>query len=112
METINILGTTYTIDYDTEVNDSYLKDCDGYCNSVSKKIIINDFKNDPYRIGEATEDEWQEVVKRVLRHEIIHAFLNESGLEDNSDWARNEEMVDYFALQFYKIKKVFDSIGC
>ena len=43
----------------------------------------------------------------MLRHEIIHAFLFESGLECNSlktyNWAENEEMVDWFAIQSPKI---------
>ena len=54
--------------------------------------------------------------KRVLRHEIIHAFLNESGLSDSSNqyagaWAKNEEMVDWFAIQSPKIFKVYLELG-
>ncbi len=41
------------------------------------------------------------------RHEIIHAFLFESGLAENSEWAQNEEMVDFFAIQFPKLMEVF-----
>ena len=50
----------------------------------------------------------------MLRHEIIHAFLNESGLSDSSNsveaWAKNEEMVDWFAIQSPKIFKVFQDL--
>ena len=46
----------------------------------------------------------QDYEKKILRHEIIHAFLYESGLDINShdidQWARDEEMVDWMAIQF------------
>ncbi len=48
----------------------------------------------------------------VARHEIIHAFLSESGLKSCSSWATNEEMIDFFAIQFPKIVKVMDKIEC
>ena len=53
--------------------------------------------------------------KRNLRHEIIHAFFNESGLSDNSfeftgAWAKNEEMVDWLAIQSPKIFRVFQEL--
>ena len=49
--------------------------------------------------GELTETEKTEYKKEVLRHEIVHAYLNESGLVNNAHvfelgWATNEEMVD------------------
>lgn len=47
---------------------------------------------------------------KVTRHEIIHAFLEESGLADNSEWARNEEMIDWFAIQLPKIANVCEKL--
>lgn len=43
-------------------------------------------------------------------------FLNESGLSDSSNqyagaWAKNEEMVDWFAIQSPKIFKVYLELG-
>lgn len=56
-------------------------------------------------------------IKKVKRHEIIHAFLFESGLSECSyksdEWAKNEEMVDWFAhqgLKLYKAWKEADAI--
>ncbi len=54
------------------------------------------------------EKEQEAYRKRTLRYEIMHAFLNESGLSDSSNqyggaWAKNEEMVDWFAIQSPKI---------
>ena len=53
----------------------------------------------------------------TLRHEITHAFLNESGLQNDtsvpgSGWATNEEMVDWIAIQFPKMKKAFEEADC
>lgn len=46
-------------------------------------------------------------LEKNKRHEIIHAFLFESGLAENSEWAQNEEMVDFFAIQFPKLMEAF-----
>ena len=52
----------------------------------------------------------------VIRHEIIHAFLFESGLAQNTNdvesWAMNEEMVDWLAIQFPKLLKAFKEAEC
>ena len=50
--------------------------------------------------------------KTNLRHELIHAFLFESGLDGNSIWGNGdndhpEQVVEWLALQFPKILKVF-----
>ena len=54
-------------------------------------------------------------MKTTLRHEIVHAFLGESGLSANSNetdaWARNEEMVDWIAIQGPKIWKAWKEVG-
>jgi hypothetical protein len=46
---------------------------------------------------------------------VIHAYLSESGLNSSSNgvdcWARNEEMVDWFAIQMPKIVKTFGELG-
>ncbi len=52
-----------------------------------------------------------EIIRRTARHEIVHAFLAESGLDQNSDWARNEEIVDWIALQGPKIFKAWQEAG-
>lgn len=85
-----------------------LKDADGYADFTIKKIVIKKLVQD----GESYEDLelWQ---RKTLRHEIVHAFLYESGLWQNSfkDWARNEEMTDWIVLQFTKVLEVFIQVG-
>ena len=113
MDKINVLGTEYTIIYKNSKDDSYLEECGGYIDSSVKLIIIDDM--------EACKDEalcksdLKYVQKHSVRHEIIHAFLFESGLDGCSggvsNWAANEEMVDFFAHQWQKINKAFESAG-
>lgn len=107
--TINILGTTYTIIEQSEKDNPKLKDSDGLCEQYSKKIIISS----DIRTSEdvMTVENVEEYRKKVLRHEIIHAFLGESGLRSNSEWAENEEMVDWFAIQFEKLHQAFEAAG-
>jgi hypothetical protein len=60
-------------------------------------------------------DNLEPYCKKVLRHEIIHAFMYESGLWENSHdvegWAQNEEMTDWIAIQFPKMQKAFEEAG-
>ncbi|MCC0752617.1 hypothetical protein KGF47_18015 [Clostridioides sp. ZZV13-5731] len=100
---VDILGTKYTIVKDCiEEKEPLMGKYDGFMDDTVNKIMIAKME----RSVESLED-LNFYEKQVLRHEVIHAFLSESGLKSNSDWARNEEMVDYFAIQFPKMLKVF-----
>lgn len=50
-------------------------------------------------------------VRKVKRHEIVHAFLCECGLAecsgDTGAWAMNETMVDWFARVGQKVWKAW-----
>lgn len=114
---INILGTEYMIETHKVSEDSYLKEnkLAGYCGEEEKLIVVADMSEEKYFTG--MDEKAQEAYrKRVLRHEIMHAFLNESGLSDSSNrfdgaWAKNEEMVDWFAIQSPKIYDVYLKLG-
>lgn len=103
---INILGTDYTVKTQTEATDKYLIGRDGYCDKTTKEIVIDEFKE-----TDITVKNLKCYSKTVLRHEIIHAFLTESGL-DSESWAKNEEMVDWIALQFPKMLIAFKKAEC
>lgn len=49
--------------------------------------------------------------KHLLRHELIHAFLYECGIDSGMQF-HNEECVDFFAIQFPKLAKMFDNAKC
>lgn len=114
---INVLGTEYTIETHKTSEDKYLKDNNlgGYCAEDDKMIVVADLSEKEY-FYEMNEKEKETYRKKILRHEIVHAFLNESGLSDSANqydgaWAKNEEMVDWFAIQSPKIFKVYQELG-
>ena len=104
---VKILGTEYEIVKNAEEKDyPQLKKCDGFTDFSIKKIVVAEFDKDESSIDDL---EWYK--NKVLRHEIVHAFVHESGLAENCDWARNEEMTDWIALQFTKMLEVFIQVG-
>lgn len=108
---INILGTEYVIEHRSYKKDKRLKQLDGYTDISSKLIVI---END-YEDRDLSIEKIELYKNKVLRHEIIHAFLYESGLDCNSNesyhWAENEEMVDWFAIQSPKIFKIYKKLN-
>ncbi|MEY8360041.1 hypothetical protein AALA99_13640 [Anaerotruncus colihominis] len=105
--TIDVLGTKYTIRFVPEEEDDGLKECDGYCDETAKKIVVKQYKR-----GEPNSKKHLELQEQKnRRHEIIHAFLFESGLAENSEWAENEEMVDWFAKQTPKLLNAWKEAG-
>lgn len=110
---VNILGTEYTIIIKDYKSDEAFKrkSIDGYCDTFSKLIVVVDLH---------THERWQHESKKtietaqreIIRHEIVHAFFGESGLADSTfsydgAWAKNEEMIDWIALQGVKIYKAW-----
>ena len=101
-KTVSILGTTYTI------VEKPLKDCDGYCDKTTKDIAIA-VKDDDCELGN-----FEEYRKKVLRHEIIHAYHHESGLDNNFEnkpYGFSETLVDWFAIQSPKIFETFKELN-
>lgn len=99
---VNVLGTVYSIEQSNKVDDLCLETCSGYCDSSVKKIVINTFQRQHNSLEDLDAFE-----KQITRHELVHAFLNESGLGDES-WGSNEEIVDWIACQFPKLLKAFE----
>lgn len=113
---VNILGTEYRIETHKVSEDTYMKDNHfaGYCGEEDKLIVVADVSEKEYFDG-MDELGQERCRKRILRHEIIHAFLNESGLSDDASipagaWSKHEEMVDWIAIQSPKIFKVFTEL--
>lgn len=107
---MKILGAEYEILYGNEKKYPKLEDKWGYCDTSIKRIVISDMKElteESDRVEDITEFQ-----KKILRHEIFHAFLFESGLHECSEFAMNEEMVDWLAIQSPKIFKAFKKVEC
>lgn len=106
---INILGTMYTVIMSNEQKDPKLLNCDGYCDKTSKKIVVLETS------AQSDLDNYECYRKKVLRHEITHAFLFESGLHENFEhktFGHDETMVDWIAVQFPKLLEVFKKADC
>ena len=115
---VHVLGTEYEIvgrDYDDDPVFSE-NSWDGYTDSAENTIVYCNMKTYPGwdKKPQSTISYWE---KETVRHEITHAFLDQSGLSDSSlrysvGWAKNEEMVDWFALQAPKIFEAFNEADC
>ena len=109
--TVHILGTEYKILIIDEDDYRFSRDADGWCDTQAKEILLYNFKQDPDSVKDLVAYQ-----KKVLRHEIVHAFLYESGLWQSSCgskcWAQNEEMVDWIAIQEPKLNRAFKEAGC
>lgn len=94
---IDILGTEYDLLYCRE---NEMKDSDncGECNRYTKTIKIN-------KEYFASEDAEYSAILKTERHEIIHAFLHEAGLDCYSE---DETLVDALAVLIPKMVSAFE----
>lgn len=106
--TINILGSEWTVTERSQAEDKNLEDADGYCDWTTRTIVIE-------REITGTLGDMESYIRKVKRHEIVHAFLEESGLAECAApveaWARNEEMVDWLARIGPKIYEAWKAAG-
>ena len=107
---ISILGTSYTVLFDVP-EEEMPEGADGCMDQSIKTIKIGRFE--PSRDSLKNLNEY---INKVLRHEVIHAFLYESGLWNNSGsskaWGQDETITDWIAIQFPKILEVFKELDC
>lgn len=99
---VSILGTEYEIKLKSPKEDPKLEGNWGYNDETTKEIVIDNLKDDADAEDLAKLDAFS---LKVLRHEIIHCFFNESGLGECCEFARDEVLVDWIARQLPKIVK-------
>ena len=105
---IDVLGTPYIILERSTAEDRLLDECDGYCDKTDKLIVVAKKENN------CDLGNFEAYRQKVMRHEIIHAFLFESGLHEcweHKD-GHDETYVDWIAVQFPKLLKAFEEAGC
>ena len=107
---VNILGTEYEIVIDAP-DEMLPPDSDGAMDHSIKRIVVAKFVPD-----ERSVKDLEAYRKKVLRHEIIHAFLYESGIWNNSAsceaWGTDETITDWIAIQSPKLFKAFQEADC
>ena len=103
--TVNILGTEYAVKTVKREDDPKLTDNDGYCDVTTKEIVLCQVEPDKDSVKDLDR-----YMNDVLRHEIVHAFLFESGLQAES-FAMDETCVDWIALQAPKMFNLWAELG-
>lgn len=105
---VQILGTLYAVRFDVP-EEKMPEGADGCMDQSTHMIKIA--KIEASRESLQNLDSYKE---KVLRHEIVHAFLYESGLWNNSgdirSWGQSEEIADWIAIQSPKIFRAFKDV--
>lgn len=105
---VNILGTEYSMEFCNMDDDPLLKKNDGYMDHSTKKIVICN------KVDGCEIKDFESYQKKVIRHEIIHAYFEESGLSVNVEnplMGVPEIYIDWFAIQAPKIYKTYAELG-
>lgn len=117
-KTLKVLGTVYRVEVRKYKDDPFFAEdqINGYCDANQKLIVLCDMRTHP-GWHTAPEETLTAYSRETMRHEIVHAFLNESGLQGSTSildlpWAANEEMVDWIAIQGPKLAAAWREMGC
>ena len=103
---LNILGSEWKLKVCKVEEEPKLQEADGLTDRSSKTMIVRDDQEGV----EYPLDDYPAYQKEVKRHEIIHAFLYESGLGNeltHPSFGHDELSISWFAIQFPKIYEVF-----
>lgn len=105
---VNVLGTEYDVEILSQRDESMdVLESVGYTDCSVKKIRVLDVTKNTDLSQQEDREKYQNL---ILRHELIHAFLYESGIGFGMHF-HNEELVDWLAMQFPKMTEVFDEMG-
>ena len=96
-----ILGQEWNVCLCTEQEENRLKECMGFTDWTSRKIVIGRIPDNDTNLDQPIV-----MLSKVLRHEMVHAFMFSSGLGD--DWTHpavghDELTVDWVAYHLYRI---------
>jgi len=100
--TVRILGAVWTVRSATEAEEPRLDGVNGFTDWTTRTICLE--KNTQGNLGSM-----ETYMNKVIRHEVVHAFMFESGLGDSfehKDYGQEETIVDWFAFQMGNIMNV------
>ena len=103
---VDILGTHYHVRSVSETEDKRIRNKNGFTDWTSKEICIE-------KIWDGDLSVMDNLVKKVIRHELIHAFMFESGFGDcfeHGEYGQEETVIDWFSFQFEKIANAIEKI--
>ena len=76
---LSILGEACQVRIEPTESDERLNACDGFVDKTERLIVVDDMTTcKQFELGNKAE-----YVKQSIRHEIVHAFMMESGLQNN-----------------------------
>lgn len=101
---VSILGVTYDVYIASAEQEATLKNRSGCVDTTVKNIFIN---SELFKRDESTVKNLSSIIQETLTHEIIHAFIDESGLGDPY---QSEVMVNWFTLMLNKIYVAANSL--
>lgn len=100
---ISVLGQTYEVSTACDELNKTAKD--GLCYEYDKRIEVRPSK---FMLNDTDSKELKEKrYEEVVRHELVHAFFLESGLDN---YSMDETLVNWLAMQIPKINKVVDEV--
>ncbi|MFR2837851.1 MAG: hypothetical protein ACLTBU_02105 [Zhenhengia sp.] len=108
MQKVNVLGVEYSINEVTPIEYPKIENSDGLCDFTTKTICIDKELNNE---TPTSMENMKAYKATVVRHELIHAFFYESGLDVSCSWGRNEQLVDWIAIQLPKMVKAMKEVG-
>lgn len=104
--TIVILGMEWTVKVLDDKEDSRLKDCMGFTDWTRRELVISRPPED------TTLGDPYTMIRKTLRHEIVHAFMFESGLGydwKHDEYGHEETVVDWIAWHMHRLETVCGS---
>ena len=111
---ITVLGQEYAIAQHYRKDDPRLKGFDGYQAPYEKKIVIAQEIVDKAEGRDLNPTDTGRIdvyLHHIYRHEIIHAFFNESGITYKYNSDEEDFLVDWIARMYPKMKKIFEELG-
>lgn len=116
-KTIDIMGNEWVIHEKTYEEDPTFEvmQVGGFCEMADHSISVCNMRTFPgYELE--SKSYIVNLNKSILRHEIIHAYLYESGLATSTHssqgpWAMDEEIIDWIAIQSPKFLKTFKTLN-
>ena len=104
---VDVLGVPYSVNITPEADDPKLETMDGYTDPSIKRIVISDVHRRPDDPENVQDQDWFQ--RNIIRHELIHAFVVESGCQD-ALW-HSEDMVRWLAYMFPRLLAAFNEAG-
>ena len=100
---ISVLGQIYEVNTACDELNKTAKD--GLCYEYDKRIEV---RPSEFMLNDADSKELKEKrYEEVVRHELVHAFFSESGLDN---YSMDETLVNWLAMQIPKINKAVDEV--